>query len=144
MLEPGEAVDGGHAEAAGRAGGGDHLVGGAAAHALGVAVAPHARGEDALVAAVHGVAHRLAHEVVAHRVHLEAVRGQAVAQPVAVVVLGERAPDVEVVAPAGELEAVVAPARGLGGERVEGHVGPLAGEERDGAWGHRRRGVGAG
>ena len=36
------------------------------------------------------------------------------------------------VAPAGELEPVEAPATGFRGEILEGQVGPLAGEERDG------------
>ena len=50
----------------------------------------------------------------------------------AVARLGERAVDLEVVAPAGELEAVEAPAAGLRRELLERQVGPLAGEQRDG------------
>src|SRR6185295_12989878 len=45
----------------------------------------------------------------------------------------ERALHLEVVAPAGELEAVVAEGLGLLGQCFEGQVGPLAGEEAEGA-----------
>jgi hypothetical protein len=42
--------------------------------------------------------------------------------------------DVEVVAPAGEFDAVVAHALGERREFFEGKIGPLAGEEGDGTW----------
>ena len=50
----------------------------------------------------------------------------------AVGVVRERAVDLEVVAPAGELEPVEAPFAGLRGKLFEGEIGPLAGEQRDG------------
>jgi hypothetical protein len=40
----------------------------------------------------------------------------------------------KVVAPAGEFDAVVAEGLGLLDHRVAGEIGPLAGEEGDGAW----------
>ena len=46
--------------------------------------------------------------------------------------VGERPRDVEVVAPAGQLEPVEAPRAALGGEVGDGQVGPLAREQRDG------------
>ena len=58
----------------------------------------------------------------------------------AVAVVGERGVDVEVVAPAGELEAVEAPAAGLLGELGERQVGPLAGEQGDWSCHMRREG----
>ena len=51
----------------------------------------------------------------------------------AVAVVGERARDVEVVAPGRELEPVEPPLAALGRELGDRHVGPLAGEQRDGA-----------
>src|SRR5207247_11395074 len=53
-----------------------------------------------------------------------------------VALIGERLVDLEVIAPAGELEAVEAPGAALRRKVLDGQVGPLAGEERDGA-GHR-------
>jgi hypothetical protein len=50
----------------------------------------------------------------------------------AVALVRERLVDLEVVAPARELEAVEAPAAGRGREIFDREVGPLAGEERDG------------
>ncbi len=50
-----------------------------------------------------------------------------------VVVVLDRLPDIEVVTPAGDLEAVVPPAGGESADLLEGQVGPLAGEQRDGS-----------
>ena len=132
----GEAGDRRHAEPRRGAGGVLELVGGALADALGVAVAPHVGRDDALVAGVDRIADRLADEVVADRPDVQAVALEQLAPLAAVGVVGERGVDVEVVAPAGELEAVEAPGAGLRGELGEREVGPLAGEQRDGSW-HR-------
>jgi hypothetical protein len=52
-----------------------------------------------------------------------------------VVLLVQRAVRIEVVAPAGQLEAVVAEGTGSVAQLLERQVGPLAGEETDGrAW----------
>ena len=64
---------------------------------------------------------------------LQVVLGQRLALAVDVVVLGERPVDLEVVAPAGDLQAVVAPLGGQPADLLERQVGPLAGEERDGS-----------
>ena len=86
------------------------------------------------MAGVDRVADGLADEVVADRPDVEAVALEQLAPLAAVRVVGERGVDVEVVAPAGELEAVEAPLAGLGGELGERQVGPLAGEQRDWSW----------
>ena len=75
---------------------------------------------------------------------LQPVALEQLAPLAAVGVVGERGVDVEVVAPAGELEAVEAPVAGLGGELGERQVGPLAGEQGDGSWHTRREGYGSG
>ena len=111
-----------------------HLLRGALAHAFGLAVAPHVRWDDRLVALVDHVAHRLPDEMVADREHLEPVLREQVAAPLRVAVLLQRALDVEMVAPAGELEPVEAELLRLLGDGLEGKVSPLAGEERDRAW----------
>jgi hypothetical protein len=111
----------------------DHLGGGALADAVGRAVAPDALGEDGPVALVDRIADGLADEVVADGEGGEAVIGEELPLLGAVVVLLQRALDVEVVAPARELEAVVAEGLGLLAELLERQVGPLAGEEADGA-----------
>ncbi len=80
---------------------------------------------------VDPVAHRLADQVRGDREALEAVAVEDLPASVDVARVGERLVDVEVIAPAGELEAVEAPAPSLVGELLERQVGPLAGEERD-------------
>ena len=105
-----------HAERGGRAGGVLELLGGALAHALGVAVAPHVGRDGRLVARVDRVADRLAEQVVADRPHVQLVAFEQFAALAAVVRVVERLIDVEVVAPAGELEAVKAPLAGLRGD----------------------------
>ena len=47
--------------------------------------------------------------------------------------VGNRPVDLEVISPAGELDAVEAPRSEVGCEVGEGQVGPLAGEESDGS-----------
>ena len=105
----GEARDDLDAELRGRPGGVLHPLGGAAAHTLGLAVAPHLGRQDALVARVDRVAHRLAHEVRAQGPAAQPVALEELAAPLGVVGLRQRAVDLEVVAPARELEPVVAP-----------------------------------
>jgi len=129
----GEAVDDLDAELGGGLAGGDHLGGGALADALGLAVAPDGGGEDRLVALVDEIGDGLADEVVGDGVDLEAVLFEEGLFLGAVVGLGVGAGHLEVVAPAGELKAVIAEGGGLGGEGFEGEIGPLAGEEGDGA-----------
>ena len=112
-----------------------HLLGRALPHALGVAVAPDPVGQDRPVPLVDRVvADGLALEVVGDRPDLEAVLLQQVELALDVRVVLRGPPHVEVVAPAGDLEAVVPPlgrrARHISLER---QVGPLAGEQGDGS-----------
>ena len=83
------------------------------------------------MARVDRVADRLADEVRAEREAVQVVALEQLLDAGAVVVLGKRTVDLEVVAPARELEAVEAPAARLLGEVLERQVGPLAGEEGD-------------
>ena len=117
-----------------RPGGVLHLLGGALAYALRLAVAPDPGGQDVLVPLVDRVvADRLADQVVGDREDLEVVLGEGGPLAVDVRLVGERLVDLEVVAPAGDLQAVVAPLGGEPADLVERKVGPLAGEERDGS-----------
>ena len=89
------------------------------------------------MALVDAVAHRLSDEMGAERPDSESVTVEQLADPTGVAVVGEGLVDLEVVAPACELEPVE-PDRGrLGGKLLERQVGPLAGEESDRAR-HRR------
>ena len=88
------------------------------------------------MARVDAVADRLSDEMRADRQDVQVVALQDLLPRPAVAVVLERLVDLEVVAPAGELEAVEAPAAGLRGEILDRQVGPLAGEQRDGT-GHR-------
>jgi hypothetical protein len=127
---PGEARDDLHAELRRGRGGVLHPLGGAGAHALGIAVAPHLGRQHALVARVDGS--QTACRPGGCRSPTPTARAARGApsgcgrSP-----LRERPVDLEVVAPARELEAVVAPGRALRGDVLELEVGPLPGEQRD-------------
>ena len=86
---------------------------------------------------VDGVADRLADKMSADRQNVQMIALQDLLLRSAVFLVLERLVDLEVVAPAGELEPVETPAAGLRGQILEWQVGPLAGEERDGT-GHQR------
>jgi hypothetical protein len=79
------------------------------------------------------VADGLAVQVVGDGVDLQAVAVEQGAASVQVGIVLHGAGDVEVVAPAGDLQAVVAPVGGEAAHLLEGQVGPLAGEQGDGA-----------
>jgi hypothetical protein len=66
--------------------------------------------------------------------HRQAVAVEDLAAALHVRGVGDGLVDLEVVAPAGDLEAVVPPLRGLAGDLLEREIGELAGEEGDGAW----------
>ncbi len=82
---------------------------------------------------VDPVAHRLPDEMRADRPDVQMVALEDLLARAAVVRVLQRLVDLEVIAPAGELETVEAPRAGLGCEVFDRQVGPLAGEERDGA-----------
>ncbi len=89
------------------------------------------------MALIDAVAHRLPDEMSSERPDSEVVSVEQRANPTGVAVVGEGLVDLEVVAPACELEPVE-PDRGrLGRKLLERKVGPLAGEESDRAR-HRR------
>jgi len=86
------------------------------------------------VPCVDRVADGLADEVVADGKAIQIERCEQIPLGFAVAVVGEGFVDFEVVAPAGEFEAVVAPVRCHLAERFEREVGPLSGEKCDGSW----------
>ena len=109
-----------------------HGLGGPPPHALRLAVAPDPGGQDALVPLVDRVvADGLPGEVVGDRVHLQAVLLEDVPAALHVAGVLDGRPRVEVVAPAGDLQPVVAPLAGQPGHLLERQVGPLAGEQGD-------------
>ena len=81
------------------------------------------------MAAVDRVTDALADEVIGYRPAAQAVFGEQVVARLAVGGVAEGLADIEMVAPAGELEAIVAPFADAPGEFVEREIGPLAGEE---------------
>ncbi len=85
---------------------------------------------------VDPVADRLADQVVGNREEPQPVAFEERLFLLDVIGLGQGAADLEVVAPAGELEAFVTEGRRLGRQDFERQIGPLAGEEGDGA-GHK-------
>ena len=129
----GEAGDDVDAELRGGAGGVLHLLGGALAHAFGVAVAPDLGREHGLVAGVDRVADGLADEVVADRPAAQPVALEQRSHAGRVSRVAQRLRDVEVVAPARELEPVEAPVAALGRQLRQRQVRPLPGEERHGS-----------
>ena len=118
-------------EKAGGLAGLDHLQRRALADTFGLAVAPDIRRQDRLVALVDIVADRLANEVAGDRVGSEAVVGKKLPLLLDVVFLGDGRIDIKVIAPAGELKAVVAHFRRKRREFLKRKIGPLAGEECD-------------
>ena len=135
----GEADNGGNAKATGHLRGEAQFFGRAGAYPFGFAVTPNARAQDGVVAKVDGrVAHSLASKVVGDGEELEVVLGQDAAARVKVGGVFGCSPHVQVVAGAGELEPIVAPAGSQARDVFQGKVDPLAGEKGE-LWG--RHGV---
>ena len=128
----GEAVHHRHAQLLGRPGGSLDFLGGPLVDAGRIAVAPHMRRQDRLMSLVDAVADRLADEVAGDGVDREVIPFERVAFGRAVAALLEGAGDIEVITPAGQFQALVAKLAGLAGEIFQRHIGPLAGEQRDG------------
>jgi len=130
----GEAVDDLDAEEPGGARCVLHLLGAALPHPLGVAVAPQARGQDALMALINRViGHTLAYQVAADGKTLQVVLLQQRPLLPDVLVVLQRLIYLEVVSPAGELQAVKTPRAGLLRQLLQRQIGPLAGEESNGS-----------
>jgi hypothetical protein len=91
-----------------------HLLGRAPAHALRIAVTPNFGRQDRLVPLVDQVADRLANEMVRHGEAGQAVVGEQFPLFADVGFRRHGAVDLEMVAPAGEFESVVAHAFGQG------------------------------
>ena len=83
---------------------------------------------------VDRVEDRLPDEMGRDRLALQVVPLQHVANPPAIGRILHRLLHLEMVAPAGELDAVVAELLGFAGHLLEGQIGPLAGEEGDRTW----------
>src|SRR5690606_27305104 len=113
-------------------GGEGQLAGGAPADALGRAVAPDIGGEDCLVPLVDRIAHGLADEVARDRGAGEPVIAEERPFVLDVFLVARGGVDIEVVAPAGEFDAVIAHLLDERCELFQGKVGPLAGEQGDG------------
>ena len=102
----GESVDHRDTHVCSGAGGQLHLFCGARADPLRVTIAPDVLGQNGLVPLVDAIANGLTHEVVAYREDVEPVRPEQLAVLDAVIGVSRRTLNVEVVAPARELEAV--------------------------------------
>ena len=83
------------------------------------------------MAGVDAVQHRLAHEVVADRKHLQAVPRQDFPLPAAIARIGQGLVHLEVIAEAGQFEAVESERFGQRGQCFQRQVGPLAGTQRN-------------
>ena len=117
---PREAVHLSDAEPCRRPRGIGESLGRSTANALRVAVAPDLGGKDRMVPLVDSVADRLPHEMGAERPHTETVAIEQPAEAGDVAVVGECLVDVEVIAPAGELEALIAPVSCSRGNILQG------------------------
>ena len=129
----GEAVDDADAQLLGRPGGVLHLFDGAATDAVRLTVPPDMIRHDPFVPRVDIVEDALSDEVIGDRKQLQVVLLQEVAFTAAVGIVGDRLVDLEMVAPASQLEPVVTKLTGLLAQRLEGEIGPLAGKQRNGA-----------
>ncbi len=126
----GEAVDDADAELLGRPGGVDHVLRSPLLDAFRLAVAPDLGREDGLVTLVDVVADALADQVVRDGEHLQPVLVEHRPLGLAVLVVLEGLVDLEVVAPAGQFQAVIAPALGLLRQDLQRQVRPLSREKR--------------
>ena len=126
----GKAVDDLDAELLGGLGGVDHVLRGPLPDTLGLAVAPDLGRNDALVTPVDVVADALADQVVRDGEHLQAVLVEHRPLGLAVVVVLEGLVHLEVVAPAGQFQAVITPTLGFLRQDLQRQVRPLSGEKR--------------
>ena len=90
-------------------------------------------GRKAVAAGIVRVQHELALQMHGDGPYVEAMLRQDGPLPGAVGRIGGGLLGVEVVTPTGQLQALVAPAGGLLGQRGQWEVGPLAGEESHGS-----------
>ena len=129
---PGEANDRIYAELPRDPRGQGELLRRTSAHSLGVPVAPDPGAHDGLVPKVDRiVADRLPLEMVGDREDPQVVTLEHVHATLQVLVVLRRTPDIQVLARARDLKAVVAPIARELRDLLEGQIGPLAGEQRD-------------
>ena len=103
------------------------------ADAFGFAIAPDIGWQNGFVPFINQIAHRLSDEMRGDGVAGETVLGEQRPFLFAIIGFGECAVGFKVVAPAGEFHAVVTHFFDERQEFGEREVGPLAGEEGDGA-----------
>jgi hypothetical protein len=115
------------------AGGQLHLFRSAATHTFGIPITPHMSRKDRFVPVVDDVAHGLADQVIADREYIQSVRLKhlTLSDTVAGIVRGPN--HIKVIAPAGQLEAIVSPRCSLLCQFRKREIGPLACEECDGS-----------
>ena len=124
----GETVDDAHAQPLRGAGRVLQFLGCPGVHAGRIAVAPDVRRQDGFMSCVDRVEHGLAHQVRADRVDFQVVAFEQIAAAGAVAVVGQRLVDFEVIAPAGQLQPLIAKLAGLARDVLQRQIGPLAGE----------------
>ncbi|CAM5247635.1 hypothetical protein SGRIM128S_08849 [Streptomyces griseomycini] len=101
-------------------------------YALRLTVTPHLPRQDRPVAFVDDrVTHGLAHQMVGDRPALETVLVQEPVPGGEVGRVGQSLVDLEVIAPAGELETVVTEVTGQPADLLQRQIGPLTGEQRE-------------
>ena len=130
----GESSHGLYPEPCSGAGGVLHLPGGTPADPFWVAIAPDMLWQNGLVALVDQVADRLADQMVGDGEALQASRFK---QPVFVAAVGsgrQRRLHIEMVAPAGQFQALIAHLLRQRRQFGQRQIGPLAGEKSDGSW----------
>jgi hypothetical protein len=106
----------------------DQFPGGSLADSFGVAVAVDCGREDCGVAFVDGIANCLTDEVIGYREAREIVFLEKLPTSLHVAVFIEGFLDIEMVAPTGEFNAIVAHVFDFGEKFGKRKVGPLAGE----------------
>ena len=112
----GETGNDGDAESVGGPGSRHHLLGGPLRHFARVAVAPDIVGQDGLMAGVDGIADSGANTMIAQHRCLQFVAGEQIKFLLAVIVFAQGALDLEVVAPATQVNPLVAPFSCLGSQ----------------------------
>src|SRR5262249_21028119 len=116
--------------------GGDDLLGGTLLHPSGAAVAPDVVRQQGAMARIDHVADGRADAMVAQGRGLQPETAQELQPPGGVFLGAGSVLDLEMVAPAGEVQALIAPLGGAGGQLLEREVGPGPGEQQDGTRHH--------
>jgi hypothetical protein len=132
----GEAVDDFHAELLGCVGRFLQFLNGSLVDACRIPIAPNGGGQNGFVTRIDRVADGLADQVGADRMALQAETVEQIAFGFAVIGVRMGFIHLEVIAPAGELDPIVAGVLGELSHLGQRQIGPLAGEQSNGS-GHR-------